>query len=558
MPACRLLAAALALLALAVFWPIRDHAFLNYDDDHYITRSPGLALGFGPAGIAWAATSFDGANWFPLTRLSWLLDAELFGLDPRAFHATDLVLHATAATLLFLALARMTGSAWRSAFAAAVFAVHPLHVEAVAWASARKDPLSAVCFGAALLCASGARARRPTRMERLGVFACLALGLMAKQTLVTLPFLLLLLDDWPLGRLRRAGDPARLDPRALASAIVEKLPLFALVAVVCALVVAAQGAGGAIMPLEKIPLGVRAANALAAVATYLRQAFWPTGLAVFYPHPGADLGASATGLALVAGLSLAAAVAWRRRPCLLVGWLWFLGMLVPTLGLLQVGAQAHADRYTYLPLTGLAIAVAWGAPDLLAALGIRPSARRVALGAVAAAAVAALAAASSKELHHWRDSETLFRRALALTRGNHVAHAHLGAALLAGGRAPEAAAQWEASLRLAPDFLEAVNNLAWLLATSPDASLRDPERALELALHARTIAARSDAASDLERASVLDTLAAAQAAAGRFSEAVRTSSEGVAIAERRGYAELAAKLRQRLALYRDGIAFVEP
>jgi tetratricopeptide (TPR) repeat protein len=182
----------------------------------------------------------------------------------------------------------------------------------------------------------------------------------------------------------------------------------------------------------------------------------------------------------------------------------------------------------------------------------------VALGAVAVAVVAALAVASSRELHHWRDSEALFRRALAVTRGNHVAHAHLGAALLAGGRAREAAAQWEATLRIAPDFLEAVNNLAWLLATSRDASLRDPERALELALHAQTLAFRPAAASDRERASVLDTLAAAQASAGRFSEAVRTSSEGVAIAEQRGYAELAAKLRRRLALYRDGIAFVEP
>ncbi len=552
-----LLATAVALLSLAVFWPIRDHAFLNYDDDHYIGRSPGLALGFGPAGLVWAATSFDGANWFPLTRLSWMLDRALFGLDPRAFHTTNLALHAAAAALLFLALARMTGRAWRSAFAAAVFAVHPLHVEAVAWASARKDPLSALCFGAALLCVSGARARRPTPRERVGVFACLALGLMAKPTLATLPFLLLLLDDWPLRRLRRADDPTRLDAHALASAIVEKLPLLALVGVACVLVVSAQGAGGAIMPLERIPFGVRAANALAAVAIYLRQTVWPTGLAVYYPHPGADLGSAAAGLSLVASLSLAAAAAWRRRPYLPVGWFWFLGMLVPTLGLVQVGAQAHADRYTYLPLTGLAIAVAWGAPDLLAALGIGPPARRVALGTVAAAAVATLAAASSRELHHWRDSETLFRRALAVTRDNHVAHAHLGAALLAGGRAPEAAAQWEAALRLAPDFLEAANNLAWLLATSPDASLRDPERAVELALHARALAARPDAASDLERASILDTLAAAQAAAGRFSEAARTSSEGVAIAERQGHAELAAKLRQRLALYRDGIAFVE-
>jgi tetratricopeptide (TPR) repeat protein len=552
-----LLAAGLAALALAVFWPIRDHAFLNYDDDHYITRSAGLRLGLGPAGLGWAFTSFDGANWFPLTRLAWMLDYARAGLDPRVFHTTDLLLHAASAALLFLALARMTGSSAPSAFAAAVFAVHPLHVEAVAWASARKDPLSALCFGAALLCAAGARGRSPTRAERLGVFAFLALGLMAKPTLVTLPLLLLLFDDWPLGRLRRRGDPDRLDPAALRRAVVEKIPLLALVAVVSALVVAAQSAGGALIPLERIPPGARAANALASVATYLRQAVWPAGLAVFYPHPGLRLGAAAVGLALVAGATGLAAAAWRRRPYLLVGWLWFLGMLVPTLGLVQVGVQAHADRYTYLPLTGLAVAVAWGAPDLLAALGLRSRARRLALGAAGVAAVAALAAASEHQLRHWRDSETLFRRALAVTRNNHVAHAHLGDALLAAGNPREAAAQWEQTLRLAPDFLEAANNLAWLLATTPDATVRDPARALEVGLRARAIAERPGAASDPERASVLDTLAAAQAAAGRFADAAGTAALALALAERAGDAELARELRERLALYRAGVAFVE-
>jgi tetratricopeptide (TPR) repeat protein len=547
----------MAALALAVFWPIRGHAFLNYDDDHYITRSAGLRLGLGTAGLKWAFTSFDGANWFPLTRLAWMLDSARAGLDPRVFHTTDLLLHAASAALLFLALARMTGRSAPSAFAAAVFAVHPLHVEAVAWASARKDPLSAFCFGAALLCAASARGRSPTRAERLGVFAFLALGLMAKPTLVTLPLLLLLFDDWPLGRLRRAGEPGRLDPAALRRAVVEKLPLLALVAVVSALVVAAQSAGGALIPLERIPLGARVANALASVATYLRQAVWPAGLAVFYPHPGLRLGAAAAGLALVVGATGLAAAAWRRRPYLLVGWLWFLGMLVPTLGLVQVGVQAHADRYTYLPLTGLAVAVAWGAPELLAALGLGSRARRVALGAAGVAAVAALAAASAHQLRHWRDSETLFRRALAVTRNNYVAHAHLGDALLTAGHAGEAAAQWEETLRIAPDFLEAANNLAWLLATTPDAGVRDPARALALGLHAREVAERPGMASEAERASVLDTLAAAQAAAGRFADAAGTAGLALALAERAGDADLAHDLRERLALYAAEVAFVE-
>ncbi|TFG94522.1 MAG: hypothetical protein E4H11_06585, partial [Myxococcales bacterium] len=356
-----LLAIGLFALAAALFWPIREHAFLNYDDDHYITREPGLQLGLGPAGLAWAVTTLDGANWFPATRLSWLIDHTLSGPDPRAFHTTDLGLHALATALLFLALARMTRSRWRSAFVAAVFAVHPLHVEAVAWASGRKDPLSAVCFGAALLFASGARARAPTRAERAGIFACLALGLMAKPTLVTLPFVLLLLDAWPLARLGPAGEPTRIDARRLRRAVLEKLPLLALVAADCVVVVLAQQAGGAMVGLEQIPLGARVANALVAWTSYLHLALWPTGLAVFYPHPvaGIGLGRAALSLGLLAGLTLAAGAAWRRRPYLLVGWLWFLGMFVPTLGLVQVGAQSMADRYAYLPLSGLAIVVAW-------------------------------------------------------------------------------------------------------------------------------------------------------------------------------------------------------
>ncbi len=554
-----LLAVGLFALAVAVFWPIREHAFLNYDDDHYITREPGLALGLGPSGLAWALSSWAGANWFPLTRLSWLADASLFGLDPGAFHTTDLCLHALATALLFLALARMTRCPWRSAFVAAVFAVHPLHVEAVAWASGRKDPLSAVCFGAALLCVSGARARAPTRAERAGVFACLALGLMAKPTLVTLPFVLLLLDAWPLERLGAAGGAGRIEPRRLRRAVLEKLPLFALVAAESVVVVLAQRAGGAVVGLEQIPLGARVANAFVAWGSYLRMAFWPVDLAVFYPHAGASvgIGRAAVSLALVAGLTLAAGASWRRRPYLLVGWLWFLGMFVPTLGLVQVGAQSMADRYAYLPLTGLAIAVAWGAPDLLAACGLRTRVRAPALGAAAFAALAALVSLTSAQIRTWRDSETLFRHALAVTRDNHIAHAHLGDALLERGRTAEAVAHWEESLRLRPSFLEVANNLAWVLATTPDPAVRDARRAVAVAEQAVAIAEHPGVANPTERASVLDTLAAAQAAAGRFPEAARTAGEALALAERAGAAELAAELAQRQGLYRSGMAFVE-
>jgi hypothetical protein len=555
-----LLAILLFSLAAALFWPIREHAFLNYDDDHYITREPGLRLGVGAAGLAWALTSSDGANWFPATRLSWLVDSALFGLDPRAFHTTDLLLHALATALLFLALARMTQSPWRSAFVAAVFAVHPLHVEAVAWASGRKDPLSAVAFGAALLFASGARARAPTRAERAGVLACLALGLGAKPTLVTLPFVLLLLDMWPLGRLGRSGDPTRIDAQKLRRALLEKLPLLALVVAECVVVVLAQRAGGAIIGLAQIPFGARIANALVACASYLRLTFWPVDLAVLYPHPasGIGLGQATLAFALLLVVTLAAGAAWRRRPYLLIGWLWFLGMLVPTLGLVQVGAQAMADRYMYLPLTGLAIAVAWGVPDLLATLPIPPRARRNCLALAAIASIAALGAASSAQLRFWRDSETLFRHTLAVTRENAIAHAQLGDALLERGRAAEALAQWEESLRLLPNYLEVANNLAWLLATTPIEAMRDPARAVAVAERARAIAERPEVADPAELASVLDTLAAAQAAAGRFADAARTASESHVLALRSGDTGLAAEVAERGALYRAGRTYTEP
>ena len=372
--------------------------------------------------------------------------------------------------------------------------------------------------------------------------------------------MLLLLDAWPLGRLGAVEDPTRIDASRLRRAVVEKLPLFALVAADCVVVVLAQQAGGAVVGLEQIPLGTRLANALVAWAGYLRLSFWPTGLAVFYPYPVSGIGLAPAALAgvLVAGLSLGAAASFRRRPYLLVGWLWFLGMFVPTLGLVQVGAQSMADRYAYLPLTGLAIAVAWGAPDLLAARSLPERARRLALGGVALAAIAALCVATSQQIRSWRDSETLFRRALAVTRDNAIAHAHLGDALLARGEAAEAAAHWQESLRLQPAFLEVANNLAWLLATTPVASVRDPRRALAVAEQALAIAQRPQVADAAERASVLDTLAAAQAAAGRFGDALRTVGEARALAERGGAAELAAELAQREALYRSGRAYTEP
>jgi protein O-mannosyl-transferase len=539
--------AALALVTLAVYAPVRHYGWVDYDDDVYVYANPSITLGLGPAGVAWAFTTFHGANWFPLTWLSWMLDVQLFGLAPGPLHVVNALLHATAAALLFVALARMSGAPGRSAFAAAVFALHPLHVESVAWIAARKDVLSGLFFALAL----GAHERRarlgPGRGRSALLALFLALGLMAKPTLVVLPFLLLLLDFWPLGRL--GDEPGRIDPARLSAAVREKGLLFGLAAASAVITYVAQRAGGAVAGTDLLPFGPRLENALVALARYLGKAFWPADLAVLYPHPGTSLPlwqpASAAGL-LVA-VTAAVVVARRRAPYLATGWLWFTGALVPVLGLVQVGSQAMADRYTYLPLVGLAIAVAWGAWDLLG----RGRRRRAALAVLAGAAIAAQAACTRVQLRYWRDGVTLFEHALAVTDENHVAHAQLGAALLARGREGEAIAHWKEAVRIAPGYLEAANNLAWQLATSSDASLRDPYLAVQLAERARKLAEPGDPA-------VLDSLAAAYAAAGRFAQAQKLAGRAARLAGTRGETALAAAIAERRALYAEQRPYVQP
>jgi tetratricopeptide (TPR) repeat protein len=546
-----LVATGLAALTLVVFWSMRQHAWLNYDDDIYITSNPYLSLGWSAEGVRWAFTTFHGANWFPLTWLSWMLDYELHGLDPSAFHTTSLLLHAGATALLFLALQRMTGNTGRSAFVAAVFALHPLHVESVAWASARKDTLSGLFFMLALLiyAPGGSGDRSPGRIAL--VFAALALGLLAKQTLVTLPFLLLLLDDWPLRRLRRADDPERWQPAAVRRAVLEKLPLFALVAGTSVVTVIAQRSAGAVADLTQLSLSARLANAPVACASYLGKTFWPSGLAVFYPHAAQSIPGwkVASALALLVGLTGLALRAARRHPAFCVGWFWFLGTLVPVIGLVQVGSQAMADRYMYLPLVGLALAVAWEGPELAARWIPDARRRRTVLAALACACITALAITTSRQLRHWQDSEALMRHALAVTQRNHIAHAHLGIALLERGEVAAAVTHWREASRLKPQFLEVHNNLAWLLATTPDRGQRDPAGAIELARRAARLAP--------DDAAVLDTLAAAYASARRFADAERTAERALGLATRAGDSALAADIERRLALYRRGVSYVE-
>lgn len=434
-----LLALGLLAFALALYLPVVGNDFVLYDDDLLITLVEPIAGGLSLDGVRWALTSTSAANWMPLTRLTWLVDAQLFGLDPRGFHATNALLHGVATLLWFLALERLTGAALRSALVAALFAAHPTNVEAVAWAAARRDVLAALFAGASLLAYAGPVGRRGER--RLGWTALwLAAGLLSKPMLVTWPFVLLLVDAWPLRRLTRRED--------LAPRVREKLPLFALAALAAALTLWTQSQASAVRPLSELALWVRVENALAAYAAYTADAFWPSGLAVFYPHPGraVPLLQVALGATLLAATSAVAMWQRERRPALLVGWLWYVGMLVPVIGLVQAGQAARADRYLYLPLIGLWIAVVWTLFDAL-----RPHAalRRIA-AALALGCVLALSVVTRAQIAHWKDSESLFLHALRVTEKNQVAHINLGLWLTRQGRLDEAAAHLLAGLRASP------------------------------------------------------------------------------------------------------------
>ena len=387
----------LALAVWAVFGQTLHHEFVNYDDRDYVYENPTITQGLSPNGIIWAFTHTHASNWHPLTTLSHMLDCQLYGLRPGGHHLTSVLIHGATVILLFLVLRKMTGATWRSAFVAAVFAIHPLRVESVAWVAERKDVLSGLFFMLTLWAyvhhtqmheSESGRAcpylRSPFYWLALLLFT---LGLMSKPMLVTLPFVLLLLDYWPLNRLSSSAPGTR---RSLLAAWVrlclEKIPFLLLATAACVATLVAQRR--AIVPLQDMGFHARIGNALAAYATYLGQMLCPMGLAVLYPHPGRYLSAWTVGWSALVLLSISAGVMVGRRkhPYLLVGWLWYLGMLVPVIGLMQVGDQARADRYTYLPQIGLYLLVAWGAVELC---GCRRW-RCVVLGSAAAAIIAGL------------------------------------------------------------------------------------------------------------------------------------------------------------------------
>ena len=427
------------LLAVGlVFGQTLRHEFTGYDDDGFVYQNPRVTPGLTLPGLRWALTDGPFGEWYPLTALSHMLDCQLYGVKPAGHYLTNVLLHAASSVLLFLVLLRMTGALWPSAWVAAVFAIHPLHVESVAWIAERRDVLSGLFF-MLTLGAYTLYTERPSLARYLGVVACFALGLMAKPMLVTVPLLLLLLDYWPLHRFFRTA--AREHPKAASSSwisrlpvvwrlVVEKIPLLVLAAASCWIVFSTHSAIRATNPVERLPLVTRLANALISYAAYIGQSFYPVRLALFYPHPGnnVSMAGAAGALALLLAITAVATYFWRRLPYLLVGWLWFLGTLFPVIGLVQIGSHARADRYTYLSQIGLSIALAWSVWSFYQWRQLRQPQpwRPWTLAAVSAAAVLVLGAVAWRQTSFWRNPETLWAHTVACTENNVLARYSLG------------------------------------------------------------------------------------------------------------------------------------
>ena len=462
---CVFLAAAIWL----VFGQTLGHEFVNYDDNDYVYENPHITQGLTLAGIAWAFTTSHAANWHPLTWISHMLDCQLYGLNPGGHHLNNILFHTATAILLFLVLRRMTGALWRSAYVAAVFAIHPLRVESVAWVAERKDVLSGVFFmltiGAYVRYVEKAKAQSPKSKVFYGLVLLLfALGLMCKPTLVTLPFVLLLLDYWPLQRVSSfkfsvSSPGAMKRSEGGSTLLLEKLPLFGLAAASCVVTLYAQTK--AVLSFEQISIIRRADNALISYVAYLGQMFWPSGLAVLYPFRAGGDGVSRVVLSLVVLAVISTGVFFLRRgrPYFLTGWLWYLIMLVPVIGIVQAGVQARADRYTYLPQIGLYLLLTWAAADLCA--GWRH--RRVVLGGCSMISLMALIFCARAQTSYWRNSESLWTHTLACTSDNDIANYSLGYVYFQKGKVDEAIIHYQKALEINPDYEEAHNNLGNML-----------------------------------------------------------------------------------------------
>ena len=522
--------------------------FVIYDDGSYVYANPRITSGLTPGNVQWAFTHVHAGNWHPLTTISHMLDCQVYGLQPWGHHLTNLLLHAAAAILLFFALRELTGGRravvgsgdagrdqrsrlqlWASSFVAALFAIHPLRVESVAWVAERKDVLSGVFFMLTLLAyARYAHSDRFSLGRYTTVLVLFALGLMCKPTLVTLPFVLLLLDYWPLRRIRdQRSDVGRQVLRLL----MEKIPLLALSAVSNVITILVQR--GAIGWAEQLPMLARINNALVSYIVYVRQMFWPAHLAVFYPHPENRLPSWEIILAAIVlvGITIAATILRKNAPYFITGWLWYLGMLVPVIGLVQVGWQGHADRYTYLPQIGLYIAGTWAVADLT----VPWRRQRILLGAAALVVICALTGSAWIQTSYWRDSETLFTHALAVTTNNDVAQNDLGTVFLQKGDLDQAIAHYKEAVAIKPESAEIQYNLGNALA-------RKGHWADAIASYQAALSTERDS---VKAAKVRNNLGAALERLGKSDEALEQFSQALRINE--SYPEAHCNLGRMLA-----------
>lgn len=450
---------AVLLLILATtitYFPVKDSEFIDLDDDVYVTDNPWIQQGLNLQSISWAMTSLREGVWNPLTWISFMLDYQLFGLNPAGYHLTNLVLHLGSVLLLLGVLYRMTERFWPSLLVAALFALHPLNVESVAWVTERKNVLSTL-FWMLSLWAYLEYLRKPVWQHYVGIMGFLILGLMSKQMLVTLPCALLLLDYWPL---RRLGDNGKEFRVRLPHLVLEKVPLFAAVLGAGLLTLIAAHTDDALPSLEKLSLGVRLANAPLSYALYLKKMVWPMDLAVFYPHPGSTLSPLAVALAILVLAGISLGVWWGRKSrYLVVGWLWYLGTLVPVAGLIQVGGQSMADRHTYIPAIGIFIMLIWGVAESAQAMRLRTAW----LATASLGLIISMMVLTRQQLGHWKDSITLFEHTVAVTEGNYLVHNNLGTALLEQGNVDAAIENFSRVLEIRPHSDRGLYNMALAL-----------------------------------------------------------------------------------------------
>jgi tetratricopeptide (TPR) repeat protein len=463
----------LAASTAAIFWQVHGFDFINYDDNTYVYENSHVLNGLTAGGVIWAFTSFHLGYWQPLTWLSLMLDCQLFGLSPGSMHLANLFLHVLNSLLVFTLFRKMTGSLWPSAFVGAAFALHPMHIQSVAWIAERKDVLSTLFWLLTLIVYAG-YVKRPTVFRYSAALVIFAVGLLAKPMLVTLPFILLLLDYWPLNRFaalktvkvssRRSGKSAPIvgNRRILNRILIEKIP-FLLVAVISSVITfLTQRVGGGIVDVTTVPLMDRVANVFLSYAVYIGKMFWPSNLAVFYPFDAGQFAFWQVALCalLVFAILLFVIYARKKQQYLLVGWFWFVGTLIPVIGLIQFTGSSYADRYTYIPYIGLFIMIAWGAPELVSALPFK----KVVIGSCAVALLTALAISTNSQLEYWKNSSAIFTHAIAVTHRNYVAHYNLACELQKKGYGALALDHYKKAVEIRPYYADAAVSAGCIIA----------------------------------------------------------------------------------------------